>query len=87
MAEFLIREINCHIKLEMLKQILIREPGWNTKAAFNLIDIQRRGQISHADIYGFLKSMNYDASNEELIAIVRRTDCNGYGKIEFNEFA
>jgi hypothetical protein len=31
--------------------------------------------------------MNYDASNEELIAIVRRTDCNGYGKIEFNEFA
>jgi hypothetical protein len=43
MAEFLIRELNCHIKLEMLKQILIREPGWNTKAAFNLIDIQRRG--------------------------------------------
>lgn len=30
--------------------------------------------------------MNYDASNEELIAIVRRTDNNGNGKIEFNEF-
>jgi hypothetical protein len=38
MAEFFEREINCHIKIEMLKRSLQFCPDWSTKAAFNIID-------------------------------------------------
>ena len=38
MANYFEREINIHIKLEMLKQTLHRAHDWNTKKAFDLID-------------------------------------------------
>jgi len=53
MADYFEREINIHVKVEMLKQTLHRAHDWNTKAAFNLIDSQRQGAISHFNLYGF----------------------------------
>ena len=41
LAEYFEREINCHIKIEMLKRSLQFCPDWNAKAAFNIIDSQR----------------------------------------------
>jgi len=38
MAEYFEREINCHIKIEMLKRVIQACSDWNAKAAFNLID-------------------------------------------------
>ena len=38
MADYLENEILCHINLEMMKISLHRCPGWDTKAAFNLVD-------------------------------------------------
>lgn len=38
MADYFEREINCHIKCEMLKRNLHKCKDWNTKAAFNLLD-------------------------------------------------
>lgn len=86
MVNYFEREINCHIKIEMLKRTLQLQPDWNTKAAFNLIDSQRQGYISHPQIYAFLNFNGHDASNAELIAIVRRIDGSGNGTIEYDEF-
>lgn len=86
MADYFEREINFHIKLEMLKSSLLKSPDWNMKAAFNLIDSQRQGEISHFNLYGFLNQHDYDPSDEELIAMVRRIEGSGNGKLDFNEF-
>ena len=77
LADFLEREINFHIKNEMLKNQLLRLPDWNSKAAFNLIDSQRQGYISHFNLYGFVNSHKFDASDEELIGIIRRIEGMG----------
>tara|TARA_B110000285_G_C15094162_1_gene600898 strand:+ start:303 stop:599 length:297 start_codon:yes stop_codon:yes gene_type:complete len=41
MTDYFEREMNIHIKMEMLKRAVDMCPDWNTKAAFNLIDSQR----------------------------------------------
>lgn len=38
MADYFEREINCHIKMEMMKRNLHKCKDWNTRAAFNLLD-------------------------------------------------
>ena len=38
LADFFEREINFHIKNEMLKAQLARLPDWNVRAAYNLLD-------------------------------------------------
>lgn len=63
----------------MLKRSLQFCPDWNTKAAFNIIDSQRQGYVSHPQIYSFCNANGFDASDEELIAIIRRIDSSGNG--------
>jgi hypothetical protein len=87
MTNFFEREVSTHIKIELLKRALQACPDWNVKAAFNLIDSQRQGYISHPQIYAFLFSNGVDATDEELIAIIRRIDSSGNGTLEFAEFA
>ena len=74
LADFFERELNVHIKVEMLKNHLHKCPDWNNRAAFNLLDSQLTGSISHFNLYGFLKLNGFDASDEELIAIMRRIE-------------
>ena len=81
LADFFEREINFHIKNEMLKVQLTRLPDWNVKAAYNLLDSQRQGFVSHFNLYGFLNQNKYDASDDELIAIIRRMEGQGDSKI------
>ena len=62
-------------------------PDWNEKAAYNLLDSQRQGYISHPQLYAFMKTnCKYEATDEELIAIIRRIDGSGDGKLNFEEF-
>ena len=86
MADYFEREMNIHIKMEMLKRAVDMCPDWNTKAAFNLIDSQRQGYISHPQIYSFLNANGHDASDKELVAIVRRIDSSGNGTVDYGEF-
>lgn len=86
LTEFLERELQIHIKMEMLKRVLINQPDWNTRAAFNVIDSQKQNYISHPQIYSFMNSLGNDATDEELIAIVRRIDSSGNGTLEYHEF-
>ena len=81
LADFFEREINFHIKNEMLKVQLTRLPDWNVKASYNLLDSQKQGFVSHFNLYGFLNQNKYDASDDELIAIIRRMEGQGDSKI------
>jgi hypothetical protein len=40
LANYFEKEINIHIKLEMLKAQILKTPDWDTKAAFKLLDSQ-----------------------------------------------
>ena len=85
MAEFIERECNCHIKLEMIKRNLHHLPDWNCRAVYNLIDSQKQGYVSHPQIYAFLNADGCEPTDEELIAIVRRIDSSGNGELDFEE--
>ena len=63
MAEYFERELNIHIKIEMLKKVLHSQPDWNCKAAFNTIDSQGQGYISHPQVYSFMNSLGCDATD------------------------
>ena len=69
MANYFEAEINCHLKLEMLKQSLHRCPGWNTQAAFAEIDSQNQGEISHFNLYGFVNLQGFDATDNMMFDI------------------
>ena len=71
----------------MMKGQVRLSPDWNSKAAFHLLDSQQHNYITHYNLFGFLKSNGWEASESELIAIIRRMDENGNGKIEFKEFS
>ena len=59
--------------LEQEKTKLINTVGWDSKLAFEIIDSQKKGIISHANLFGFLFAQEYDAKDEELISMIRRT--------------
>jgi Ca2+-binding EF-hand superfamily protein len=86
MADFFEREMNFHVKAEMLKYNLHNAVNWNTKSAFNMIDNQREGLLNTENIRLFLSLNYYEASEDELIAIVRRLEKKGTGVVDFNEF-
>ena len=85
LADFFEREINFHIKNEMLKVQLAKLPDWNVKAAYNLLDSQKQGFVSHFNLYGFLNQNKFDASDDELIGIIRRIEGQGDSKVQFHE--
>jgi Ca2+-binding EF-hand superfamily protein len=54
--------------------------------AFKLIDSQKTGEITHFNLYGFVNLHGFDASDEELIAIIRRIEGRGNGTVDYDEF-
>ena len=86
LADFLEREMNFHVKMEMLKYNLHNSVDWNTKASFNTIDNNREGLLNNENIRTFLSLNYYEASEDELRAIVRRIERKGTGAIDFDEF-
>ena len=86
MADYFEREISCHMKMEILKRNLHKCKDWNTRAAFNVLDSQKQGFINFFSLYGFLSHNGFDATDFELIAIIRRIEGGGNQKIDFDEF-
>ena len=60
-------------------------PDWNVRSAFLLIDSENLGYFDVTQLYGFLKINNFNASDEELNAIIRRIEGHGTGTIDFND--
>ena len=55
---------------------MIFRPDYNTLAAFNCIDCTNEGVLNHRNIAQFLRLNGHNASDAELIAIVRRIDAD-----------
>lgn len=76
LVDFFEREINLHLKLETMKLHLMSRHDWNTQVAFQMCDCHSEGTLSHKSLQTFLKLNGHFASDEEIIAIVRRLDAD-----------
>jgi Ca2+-binding EF-hand superfamily protein len=74
MAEFLEKEVSLHQRLSIMKNELHMRFDWNLNHAFSDLDVSNDGFLNHRNIQLFLKEQNFYATDEELIAIVRRLD-------------
>ena len=61
-------------------------PDFNLVKLFEGLDERKRGFLDMAALRGFLKKMKHAASNSKLIAIVRRFDADGDGRISYQDF-
>jgi hypothetical protein len=69
-----------------LKTELKRRHDWTLSRAFDSVDVARDGYVSFSSLLNFLKINGYHPSETEVIAIVRRLDCDADQRIEFEEF-
>lgn len=75
-----------HIKAEMLKMHLISRHDWDPLKAYNAIDVTNDGYLNHRNIQQFQRNNGHFASDQELIAIVRRLDADADQRVIFQEF-
>lgn len=69
------------MKLDLSKQY-----DFTLKLAFNAIDDWGYGYFDAKNIKRFLRSMNYVASKQQIIGVLRRFDLDGDAKVNFEEF-
>lgn len=86
LTDFLEKEIALHLRLENMKAQITTRFDWNPSDVFNAVDITHDGFLNHRNIQLYLKSQSLYASDEEIIAMVRRLDADADQKINFNEF-
>ena len=87
LCDFFEREINLHLDLERIKADLTSRHDWNLRDVFQSIDTTQDGFLNHRNILSFLRINGYYATDEEIIAIVRRLDEDADQRINFSEFA
>ena len=63
-----------------------RRFDWSLNRAFASIDVARDGFVTFSSLLNFFRLNGYNALESELIAIVRRLDCNADQRISFDEF-
>lgn len=80
------KEINYNRKIELLKEDLSLRYDFNLLDAFRLIDEDRCGLIDLDAIYLFFKRNHIIASESDILALLRRTDQDGDGKLTYSEF-
>lgn len=86
LTEFIEREINLHLRVEAIKNELLLRFDWNTHAAFQNCDANHEGFINHNSLKLFQRLNGHFASDEEVVAIVRRLDADADQRINFKEF-
>lgn len=59
---------------------------WDLNAAFSAVDTTREGFLNSRNIQSFLRQNGHFATDEEIIAIVRRLDADADQIIKFPEF-
>ena len=80
-------EITLQRRLEGLKLDLGRNYDYNAYAAFAALDRNRNGSINSFEVGSFLRQNGHFASEMELVAIIRRIDCDGDATVSTSEFA
>ena len=87
LSQLIMREINFNRKLNILRDRLAVLSDFTPLSAFKAIDDYNDGHLDHFNLKRFLRKNGHLATDEELIAIVRRIDTNADSKLSYNEFA
>jgi len=76
------------VDLTRLKNLILEDMNsfYSPLELFNLVDILNQGYLDHLSLKDFLMWNKYYATEEELIAIIRRIDTNGDSKIDYQDF-
>jgi Ca2+-binding EF-hand superfamily protein len=86
LSDFLEQEIHLHLQLESLKCQLHSKFDWNMHNAFACVDVTREGFLNYRNIQEFLRMSGQFASDEQVIAMVRRLDADADQMVQFPEF-
>ena len=86
LVNLLEREIAYHTRVERVKHELQLRYDWTTRAAFETIDTLREGALNNRNILSFLKLNGFYATEQEIVAIIRRLDIDADQKITYDEF-
>lgn len=86
LAQFFEQEVSLHVKLDQLKTDLHGRFDWNIHSVFNVLDQTHEGFLNYRNIQLFLRSQSFFATDEELIAIVRRLDADADQRVSYQEF-
>ena len=74
LVDFLEKEVSFHMRLEMYKVQIQQRFDFTPLNAFNVIDVTQDGYLNYSNIKTYLRLNGYFATDEEVIAIVRRLD-------------
>ena len=86
MARVINKEIDFFRKSELLKEDLVSRYDFNFVDAFKTTDVDRISFLTHDTIYFFLKRNNVIVTDDDVLAIIRRIDIEGEGKITYSAF-
>ena len=86
LAFLLEKEIEYHQQLEILKRDLLRRYDWTNQVAFNSVDSMRDGFFAFNSLIHFCRSNGYNASECEVIAMIRRLDVDADQRVTYDEF-
>eukprot|EP00826_Nyctotherus_ovalis_P036610 TRINITY_DN3265_c0_g1_i1.p1 TRINITY_DN3265_c0_g1~~TRINITY_DN3265_c0_g1_i1.p1 ORF type:complete len:422 (+),score=110.97 TRINITY_DN3265_c0_g1_i1:374-1639(+) len=87
LTELLKREMEYNESVEAEKAKLVNLYDYRVEAAFKAVDKRQTRCLTFDSIYEFLLKMKVGAEKEDVIAFIRRVDCDLDRKISFTEFA
>ena len=86
LSDFLATELDLQLRLGALSRQLETKPDWNPHSAFRLIDRGCDGLLNYGNIQAFLRDLGHYASDQQVIAIVRRFDSDADQVVRMQEF-
>lgn len=86
LAALLSCEIEYHLESRTLREELKRRFDWMLNRAFCSIDVANDGFINFSSLLNFFRINGYNPTETEVIAVVRRLDCDADQRINYEEF-
>jgi len=87
LARVIEQEVELSRRLSSLKKDLEVQLDYSTLASFNSIDRLSLGRIDSSNLDSFLRSQGHSASQDELVAIIRRLDSSGDATVSYSELS
>jgi calmodulin len=72
--------------LTLMKSRISRDPNYELKLAFDMIDTDHSGTVSISELRVLMKRCNQYLSEDEIDAIMAECDLDGNGELDFDEF-
>ena len=72
---------------ESVRQRLTSNPGFNSYEAFNSLDQNNDGSITHEEFKRMIQSRGFYVSDKEVQGLVAKIDNNKDGRISLHEFS